>query len=164
MAVRATARGSERTDLGGTEVDVLICGASFAGLAVARELADSDASVLVVDRYEIGERATSACAAPTPWLLALGLERSIRQEIPAMSFATPHGRWRYPLPWSWSSFDYRQLCQELWRQCGQARFETAKVESLVEGGIKTDRGMIRAGIIVDALGWRRVLDLSLIHI
>ena len=158
MAVRATARGSERTDLGGTEVDVLICGASFAGLAVARELADSDASVLVVDRYEIGERATSACAAPTPWLLALGLERSIRQEIPAMSFATPHGRWRYPLPWSWSSFDYRQLCQELWRQCGQARFETAKVESLVEGGIKTDRGIIRAGIIVDALGWRRVLD------
>ena len=158
MAVRATARGSERTDLGGTEVDVLICGASFAGLAVARELANSDASILVVDRYEIGERATSACAAPTPWLLALGLERSIRQEIPAMSCATPHGRWRYPLPWSWSSFDYRQLCQELWRQCGQARFETAKVESLVEGGIKTDRGIIRAGIIVDALGWRRVLD------
>jgi len=60
---------------------VLICGASFAGLAVARELAGTGASVLLVDRYEVGERATSACAAPTPWLHALGLSDAIRQEI-----------------------------------------------------------------------------------
>jgi len=39
MATRATARGSTRSSLHGTSVDVLICGASFAGLAVARELA-----------------------------------------------------------------------------------------------------------------------------
>ena len=32
-------RGAERTSLDGTRADVLICGASFAGLAVARELA-----------------------------------------------------------------------------------------------------------------------------
>ena len=38
MPVRATKRGDERTPLDG-ERDVLICGASFAGLAVARELA-----------------------------------------------------------------------------------------------------------------------------
>ena len=87
--------------------DVLICGASFAGLAVARELAGSGADVLVVDRYEIGERATSACAAPTPWLHAMGVERAIRQEIPCMAFHTPHGSARFRLPWSWSSFDYR---------------------------------------------------------
>ena len=43
---------------------MLICGASFAGLAVARELAGSGADVLVVDRYEIGERQTSACGDP----------------------------------------------------------------------------------------------------
>ena len=64
MPVRRTTRGPERTPLAGS-VDVLICGASFAGLAVARELAGSRARVLVVDRYEIGERQTSACAAPT---------------------------------------------------------------------------------------------------
>ena len=52
---------------------MLICGASFAGLAVARELAGAGADVLVVDRYEIGERPTSACAAPTPWLHAMGV-------------------------------------------------------------------------------------------
>ncbi|HEV3094144.1 MAG TPA: FAD-dependent monooxygenase, partial [Solirubrobacteraceae bacterium] len=55
MPVRATKRGAERTPLS-SDCDVLVCGASFAGLAVARELAGSGARVLVIDRYEIGER------------------------------------------------------------------------------------------------------------
>jgi digeranylgeranylglycerophospholipid reductase len=152
---RATLRGEERTPLD-TRADVLICGASFAGLAVARELAGSGADVLVVDRYEIGERATSACAAPTPWLHAMGVERSIRQEIPCMAFHTPHGSARFRLPWSWSSFDYRELCRALWEQC-DARFEVAKVEGRGEAGVVTDRGTIAAPLVVDALGWRRVL-------
>ncbi|MDX6673413.1 MAG: hypothetical protein QOH11_831, partial [Solirubrobacteraceae bacterium] len=46
MAKRATKRGAERTALSG-EYDVLICGASFAGLAVARELTGSGARVLM---------------------------------------------------------------------------------------------------------------------
>ena len=62
MTVRATARGPERYSLEGTSVDVLICGASFAGLATARELAGAGASVLIVDRYAVGERATSEAA------------------------------------------------------------------------------------------------------
>jgi flavin-dependent dehydrogenase len=153
---RATLRGAERTPLD-ERADVLICGASFAGLAVARELAGSGADVLVVDRYEIGERATSACAAPTPWLHAMGVERSIRQEIPCMAFHTPHGSARFRLPWSWSSFDYRELCRALWEQCGDARFAIAKVHSRRGGMVVTDRGELTAPLIVDALGWRRVL-------
>jgi menaquinone-9 beta-reductase len=72
MPIRATKRGVERTPLEG-DYDVLVCGASFAGLAVCRELSGSGARVLMVDRYEVGERQTSACAAPTEWLTALGL-------------------------------------------------------------------------------------------
>jgi menaquinone-9 beta-reductase len=168
MTVRATARGAERHPLDGTTVDVLICGASFAGLAVARELAGCGASVLVVDRYELGERATSACAAPTPWLHALGLSDAIRQEIPHMRFTTPHGSVRYRLPWSWSAFDYRQLCQLLFEQSG-SRFQTATVMGRVpdEGtlpaeviSVDTDRGILNAPLVVDALGWRRVLSRS----
>jgi flavin-dependent dehydrogenase len=157
MTRRATLRGEERTPLGDERADVLICGASFAGLAVARELAGAGADVLVIDRYEIGERQTSACAAPTPWLQAMGLEASIRQEIPCMAFHTPHGSARFRLPWSWSSFDYRTLCEALWAQCGEARFEVAKVERREGATVITDRGPIAAGLIVDALGWRRVL-------
>ena len=49
MPVRATKRGAERTPLDG-DYDVLICGASFAGLAVARELRSTGARVLVLVR------------------------------------------------------------------------------------------------------------------
>ena len=156
MTVRRTARGAERTSLDGTSADVLVCGASFAGLAVARELAGTGADVLVVDRYEVGERATSACAAPTPWLHAMGVADAIRQELPCMRFTTPHGSVRYELPWSWSAFDYRQLCRLLDEQ-NDARFETAKVERRTAGGVLTDRGELRAPLVVDALGWKRVL-------
>src|SRR5918911_1182600 len=129
MPVRATKRGAERTSFPpGAASDVLICGASFAGLAVARELSGVGARVLVLDRYEIGERQTSACAAPTEWLLALGLEASIRQTFGSLLVHTPRVTARWPLPWTFSTFDYRTLCELLWRQCGGARFETAKVD------------------------------------
>jgi digeranylgeranylglycerophospholipid reductase len=168
VTVRATARGAERRSLDGTAADVLICGASFAGLAVARELAGCGASVLLVDRYEVGERATSACAAPTPWLHALGVGDAILQEIPHMRFTTPYGSVRYRLPWSWSAFDYRRLCQLLHAQ-SDARFETAKVDGrspLAEPAagepitVLTDRGALQAPLVVDAMGWRRVLGRS----
>ena len=162
MPVRATKRGDERTPLNG-ERDVLVCGASFAGLAVARELAGSGADVLVVDRYEIGERATSACGIPTEWLRRLGLMEAECQRFETLVLHTPHGDARYRLPWTFSTFDYRELCQLLWRDC-DAGFETAKVNGRAatrngDGkiGIETDRGVISAPLVVDALGWRRML-------
>src|ERR671914_1870129 len=121
MPVRATKRGAERTRFGpGARADVLICGASFAGLAVARELRASGARVLVVDRYEIGERQTSACAAPTEWLLNLGLGDSIRQTFESLLVHTPRRSAHWPLPWTFSTFDYRTLCRLLWEQAGAA--------------------------------------------
>jgi flavin-dependent dehydrogenase len=157
VTTRATARGADRTSLHGERADVVICGASFAGLAVARALAGAGADVLVLDRYEIGERATSACAAPTPWLHAMGVAEAIAQELPYMSFTTPHRTVRYRLPWSWSSFDYRRLCELLWEQCGDARFATAVVHGRTGETVHTDRGDVRAALLVDACGWRRVL-------
>jgi digeranylgeranylglycerophospholipid reductase len=155
MPRRATKRGSQRTPLE-RDCDVLICGASFAGLAVARELADSGADVLIVDRYEIGERQTSACGIPTGWLEALGLQDSLRQTFAELVIHTPHTTARYDLPWTFSTFDYRTLCGLLADQ-GSFEFETAKVDGRTGLTVHTDRGEIRAPLIVDALGWRRVL-------
>jgi flavin-dependent dehydrogenase len=158
MPVRATKRGAERTSFpSGAHCDVLICGASFAGLTVARELRGSGARVLVLDRYEIGERQTSACAAPTEWLRRLGLEGSIRQTFGSLLVHTPRRSARWPLPWTFSTFDYPALCAALWEQAGEARFETAKVEGRTGATVHTDRGDVSAPLIVDALGWRRVL-------
>ncbi len=140
----------------GGEWDVLVCGASFAGLAVTRELAGSGARVLVLDRYEIGERQTSACAAPTEWLRVLGLDDSIRQTFGDLVVHTPHASVRMHLPWTFSTFDYPELCALLWEQC-EAEFETATVAGRTGDTVETDRGDLRAPLVVDALGWRRVL-------
>ena len=87
MSTRVAAQGNGRVTLD-RHRDVLICGASFAGIAAARELAGSGARVLVVDRYEIGERSTSACGIPTDWLRALGL-----MEVELQRFAVDRCAW-----------------------------------------------------------------------
>ncbi|HEY4098566.1 MAG TPA: NAD(P)/FAD-dependent oxidoreductase [Baekduia sp.] len=161
MPVRATKRGAERTPLSG-DYDVVVCGASFAGLSVARELRGSGARVLVVDRYEIGERQTSACAAPTEWLVNLGLEPSIKQTFRDLVVHRPAKTYRWSLPWTFSTFDYRLLCELLAEQ-GDFTFDTAKVDGITRGTVHTvhtDRGDLRAPLVVDALGWRRVLSSS----
>jgi flavin-dependent dehydrogenase len=159
MPVRATKRGAERTPLEG-EVDVLICGASFAGLTVARELAGTGARVLVVDRYDVGEKQTSACAAPTAWLENLGLGASVQQTFERLKVNRPGSTTYWNLPWSFSTFDYRTLCRLLFEQT-DADFDNAKVDSITRGAgvhtVHTDRGDLRAPLVVDALGWRRVL-------
>jgi flavin-dependent dehydrogenase len=157
VPTRETKRGDDRTPLRG-HWDVLICGASFAGLAVARELQGSGARTLLLDRYDIGERQTSACGIPTNWLEALGLEESIDQTFPDLLVHTPHGSARWRLPWTFSTFDYRTLCRLLRDQGDDAEFETAKVDGRTGDVVHTDRGDLTADLIVDALGWRRVLS------
>src|SRR6201987_3339013 len=97
MPRRATKRGLDRTPLE-RDCDVLICGASFGGLAVARELAGTGADVLVIDRYEIGERQTSACGIPTAWLEQLELQRALQQTFCELLIHTPDTPLRFPVP------------------------------------------------------------------
>ena len=139
--------------------DVLICGASFAGLAVARELAGTGARVLMIDRYDIGERQTSACAMPTGWMEALGVMDALRQTFSELVIHTPLTTARYALPWTFSTFDYRTLCSLLHSQ-NEVEFETAKVDGRTGFVVHTDRGDLTAPLIVDGLGWRRMLDSS----
>jgi menaquinone-9 beta-reductase len=177
MPTRATKRGADRTPLD-RDCDVLICGASFAGLAVARELRESGADVLLIDRYEIGERQTSACGIPTAWLTQLELQNASQQTFGELVIHTPYASVNYRLPWTFSTFDYRTLCSSLAEQ-GKFAFETAKVDgksadadSLASSAgaelgqrnrlhtVRTDRGDIRATHVIDALGWRRVLGVA----
>lgn len=127
---------------------------------VARQMAGSGADVLMIDRYEIGERQTSACVIPTSWLEELGLLESERQRFDSVLVHTAHGSLRLPVPWSFSTFDYRTMCDLLWQDC-DAQFETAKVNGRATGtepiSIETDRGTITSPLVVDAMGWKRVL-------
>jgi flavin-dependent dehydrogenase len=160
----AKERGGEGIPLGGG-YDVVICGASFAGLAVARELTGSGASVLVVDRYAIGERPTSACGIPTDWLRALGLMEIELQRFGELVVHTPGRATVLDLPYTFSTFDYDEMCELLWRGC-DATFETATVigrrtdDDGADLAVETDRGPVSAPLIVDALGWRRILAMD----
>jgi flavin-dependent dehydrogenase len=156
MPTRATKRGAERTRLE-RDCDVLICGASFAGLAVARELSRCGGRVLMIDRYEIGERQTSACGIPTSWLDALDLGGSLRQTFDELTVHTPGVSTRWRLPWTFSTFDYRELCALLYEQ-SNVEFETATITGRDGFTVHTDRGELRAPLVVDGLGWRRVLS------
>jgi len=161
MPKRLTKRGDDRTPLDG-DYDAVICGASFAGLAVARELAGatrpggSPARILMLDRYEVGERQTSACGIPTAWLEAMGLMSSHRQAFQELVVHIPHHTLRWPLPWTFSTFDYRELCRLLFEQ-SDCEFETAKVDGRTGQTVHTDRGDLTAPLIVDGMGWRRML-------
>ncbi|HEV3002367.1 MAG TPA: NAD(P)/FAD-dependent oxidoreductase [Solirubrobacteraceae bacterium] len=112
--------------------------------------------MLIVDRYEVGEKQTSACAAPTEWLRDLGLGGAVQQTFSRLVIHTPRGTTAWPLPWTFSTFDYRTLCGLLFEQA-DAEFDTAKVDGRTGFTVHTDRGDLRAPLIVDALGWRRVL-------
>ena len=91
----------------------------------------------------------------------MGLEDSIRQTFGELVVHTPHTTSRMRLPWTFSTFDYRELCGLLWEQCD------ARVRDGKGGGppdptetttsCVTDRGEVSAPLVVDALGWRRVL-------
>ena len=79
---------------------------------------------------------------------------------------TPHGDARYQLPWTFSTFDYREICQLLWRDCDatlrdrQGERPRRPLERRTADGaiaVETDRGTISAPLVVDALGWRRML-------
>ena len=52
---------------------------------------------------------------------------------------TPHGTSRLELPWTFSTFDYPELCSLLFERC-DARFETATVSGRTSGTVHTDRG------------------------
>ncbi len=112
---------------------------------------------MMIDRYEIGERQTSACGVPSRWLEAMNLGESERQVFSNLVVHTPRGSSRYELPWSFSTFDYRTLCSVLSDQ-GDAEFETAKVEGRRGNTVITDRGELTAPLVVDAMGWRRMLS------
>ena len=174
MPRRATKRGAERTPLSG-DYDVLVCGASFAGLAVARELAGSGARTLIVDRYEVGERQTSACAAPTDWLEAMGVGRLDPPDV--RHAGRPHTAYDGPLPPAVDVLDLRlprALCAAVRAvRCGVRDGESLKSAGptptaprtgrarVSEGrsiAVETDRGVVSAPLVVDALGWKRVLS------
>ncbi|MBI4279524.1 MAG: hypothetical protein HY660_13810 [Armatimonadetes bacterium] len=138
----------------GRSYNVIIAGASFAGLALARALRRR--RVLLVDRQPIGAGQTSACGAPLSVLAAMGAEGSLLQRHDALWIHTPRASVEWPLPEPFCVFDYARFCHDALRSTG-AEVEVAAVRGADGGAVVTPRGAVRGRFLADCTGWRAAL-------
>jgi flavin-dependent dehydrogenase len=136
------------------EYDVIIVGASFAGLAVARRLRGR---VLLLDRNEVGAVQTSACGTPLWVPETLGVASSVLQVHERLTVRAGRHAVTYDLSAvPFCTFDYRAFCRGLLEQC-TARFLRTAVIGIDEDRVITRDGAFSAGVIVDCSGWRGIL-------
>ena len=159
MPRRSTKRGAERTALSG-DYDAIVCGASFAGLATARELAGRPGAAAGPLRHR---------RAPD-----LGLRRAHRMARGARAGGldppdirparAPHAPRDRAVP---AALDLLHLrlsgrsasCSTPRTTRSSRRPRSRDGHDARTGlvGVRTDRGEVCAPLVVDALGWRRVL-------
>jgi flavin-dependent dehydrogenase len=138
--------------------DVIIAGASFAGLAVAAQLRGK--RVLLLDRKPVGTGQTSACGTLVCTLRALNLEETILQVHDQLVVHTEGRTFHYPVFEPFCTFDYALLCRRLQEQ-GDAEFRLAPARAVYGNEVETEQGAFRGRYIVDASGWRAVLGSQL---
>jgi flavin-dependent dehydrogenase len=133
------------------DYDAIVVGASFAGLAVARQLRGR---VLLIDRNEIGAVQTSACGTPLWVPRALGVASSVLQVHDRLNIRTPKRIISYDLSAvPFCTFDYKAFCQGLFAQT-RVQFLRAGVTGWTDGAVTTTDGRFTAPVVVDCSGWR----------
>jgi len=137
--------------------DVIIAGASFAGLAVANQL--KGYRVLLVDRKPVGSGQTSACGTILQVLEYWDLLDSALQNHDSLILHTASRSIEFASPYPWCTFDYRHLCESLFERSG-AEFLLAAVQGSDGERLHTSLGDIHAHVVVDATGWRAALASS----
>jgi flavin-dependent dehydrogenase len=136
------------------DYDAVVVGASFGGLAVARQLRGE---VLLLDRNEVGTVQTSACGTPLWVPESLGVSASVLQVHERLVIRTPTRTVSYDLSRvPFCTFDYRAFCEGLLAQC-RVRFLRTSVSGIEDGAVVTGDGRFTAPIIVDCSGWRRAV-------
>jgi flavin-dependent dehydrogenase len=137
--------------MAGMNYDAIVVGASFGGLAVARQLRGH---VLLIDRNEVGAVQTSACGTPLWVPQSLGVASSVLQVHERLNLRTPRRTISYDLSAvPFCTFDYKAFCQGLLAQT-EARFLRAGVTGFGDGTVMTTAGRFTAPVVVDCSGWR----------
>lgn len=137
------------------DYEVIIVGASFAGLAVAREL--SGHKVLLLDRKEVGVGQTSACGMPFLVPERLGLTSAILQRHDLIFLHFQKETLEFKPKFPFCTIGYQKFCRGLFQQ-SKVEFQKTEVLGLRGGGVATKEGIYRSRIFVDASGWRGALS------
>lgn len=143
---------------GHVAAEVVIAGASFAGLATARALQGRD--VLIVDPHPLGSFETSAGGVPFALLEALDVVDSARELHHELVLHTARSERVVALPSPFAVIDYATLCRRLAHLSG-ARILQRRATGFADGAVHTDDGRIRCQVAVDASGHRAVLACSI---
>jgi flavin-dependent dehydrogenase len=131
--------------------EVVVAGASFAGLAVAQAVR---ARVLLVDPKPLGDGQTSACGAPRSVVERAGAAAAIQQEHRSLVVHTPRRTFVWDLEDEpFCTFDYRRFCQLAWQRTG-ADLLQATARGFDGTWVHTSAGRFRAEVAVDCTGWR----------
>ncbi len=137
-----------------SEYAAIVVGASFAGLAVARQLRGP---VLLLDRNDVGAVQTSACGTPLWVPETLGVASSVLQVHERLTVRMGRHTVTYDLSdVPFCTFDYRAFCQGLLDQC-EVRFLKTAVTEWRDGQVVTSAGSFSAPVVVDCSGWRGVV-------
>ncbi|MDP3047369.1 MAG: NAD(P)/FAD-dependent oxidoreductase [Chloroflexota bacterium] len=134
--------------------DVIIAGASFAGLAVASQLRGA---TILLDRQPIGAGQTSTCAMPLGVAMEWGCQDAIQQVHHAFYIHTGSCTFRYSLYYPFCTVDYAAFCRTLFSRC-RAEFRQAAVTGVEGDSVVTGQGSFQGRFLVDASGWRAALE------
>lgn len=135
--------------------DCVIVGASFAGLAAARSLRGH--RVLLLDREPVGAHPTSACALPLRTAHWLGIGDSVLATECHLRLEVAGHCHRMPLPEPFAVVDYATACHLLAAQT-DAAVHIARVRGREADRVLLDDGAVHGTHLIDASGWRRILD------
>ena len=138
--------------------DIIIAGASFAGLAVASKIKNK--KVLLIDREDIGSHVRSACGTTVKTIKKVNCENSILQTFRIFALHIENKEVDIPLPEKFCTIDYEKFCK-LFNEQNDAEFLKANIKGTDGKIIYTDKGNFKADIVVDCTGWQAVLASSL---
>jgi menaquinone-9 beta-reductase len=141
-----------------TRYPIVIAGASYAGLAAARE---SGARALLIDQHEVGAIQRSACAMPLDVATHLEVEGAVIQIYPSAVIHTPYGDTTFDLPGPYCIFDHERLCRLLFEQAGCDVLQ-ARITGVDGDVVRTSSGDVAGDVLIDASGWSGALVTSLV--
>lgn len=138
--------------------NVIIAGASFAGLAVASKISNS--KVLLIDNEEIGAHQRSACGTTIEIVKKIKCEKSILKTFDTATLHTKNEEIDIHLPEQFCTIDYKKFCK-LFAKQNTAKFLKANVKGVENSTVITNKGNFKADIIVDCTGWQAAIASSL---
>ncbi|MEE8168855.1 MAG: NAD(P)/FAD-dependent oxidoreductase [Candidatus Hydrothermarchaeales archaeon] len=143
-----------------TEHDVVIIGASFAGLATAYFIKEGR-KLILEKQEELGKVQRSTCGTSAAWVEKLGCGNSILATFDHVTMHSSSGhRVKAQLPETFCTVDYKEFCSSLASGLKDTKISTGEKVLEVRGEgpseVITTNDKYFANILVDCSGWSAI--------